>query len=199
MSAEIETFFVNCLFVSWKVCIFALMQTKKYWRMMIAGGMLLLLSACGGRQQLKSFNNVITADDSLNIELSKSTQIKYHSESLGLDIEYPSYLRHQFLADEQMEVFMNDDLSLSFMEQQMFKGDDIFRTPGQQLMGMGAELLEAGDDYSIHTGQEGDFEYYAKVIDDSTRLVTIILRYLPDRAEAVEYIKEYVHDYSLRN
>ena len=94
---------------------------------------------------------------------------------------------------------MNDDLSLSFMEQQMFKGDDIFRTPGQQLMGMGAELLEAGDDYSIHTGQEGDFEYYAKVIDDSTRLVTIILRYLPDRAEAVEYLKEYVHDYSLRN
>ena len=29
----------------------------------------LLFCACGGRQQLKSFNNVITADDSLNIEL----------------------------------------------------------------------------------------------------------------------------------
>ncbi len=97
-----------------------------------------------------------------------------------------------------MEVFLNDDLSLSFMEQQVMKGDDIFRTPGQQLMGMGAELLEAGDDYSIHTGQEGDFEYYAKVIDDSTRLVTIILRYLPDRADAAQPLKEYVHDYQLK-
>lgn len=157
----------------------------------------LLLAACGGRQQLKSFHNVITADDSLNIELSRSTQLKYHSPSLGLDIEYPSYLRHQYLEDEQMEVFLNDDLSLSFMEQQVFKGDDIFRTPGQQLMGMGAELLEVGDDYSIHTGQEGDFEYYAKVIDDSTRLITVILRYLPDRAEAAKPLKDYVHDYKL--
>jgi len=158
----------------------------------------LLFCACGGRQQLKSFNNVITADDSLNIELSKSTLMKYHSDKLGLDIEYPDYLRHQYLEDGQMEVFFNDDLSLSFMEQQLYKGADIFRTPGQQFMGMGAELLEAGDDYSIHTGQEGDFEYYAKVIDDSTRLVTIILRYLPDRAEAVEYLRQYVHDYKIR-
>ncbi len=157
----------------------------------------LLLTACQNRQQLKTFNNVITADDSLNIELSKSTELTYHSATLGLDITYPSYLRHQYLDDEQMEVFLNDDLSLSFMEQQMFEGDDIFRTPGQQLMGMGSELLEAGDDYSIHTGQEGDFEYYAKVLDDSTRLITIILRYLPDRAGAAEPLKQYVHDYKL--
>ena len=159
---------------------------------------LLIMSSCGQRQQLKSFNNVITGDDSLNIELSHAKTLSYHSEALGLDITYPSYLRHQYMEDDQMEVFLNDDLSLSFMEQRMLKGDDIFRTPGQQFMGMGAELLEAGDDYSIHTGQEGDFEYYAKVIDDSTRLVTIILRYLPDRAEAAEQLKEYVHDYKLR-
>ena len=139
--------------------------------------LLLSTASCGNQQKLKSFNNVITAEDSLNIELSKSTQMKYHSPTLGLDIEYPSYLRHQYIEDDQMEVFLNDDL---------------------QFMGMGAELLEAGDDYSIHTGQEGDFEYYAKVIDDSTRLVTIILRYLPDRAEAAEQLKEYVHDYKLR-
>ena len=126
--------------------------------------------SCQNQPKLKSFNNVITADDSLNIEL---------------------------LEDEQMEVFLNDDLSLSFMEQRLYKGDDIFRTPGQQLMGMGAELLEAGDDYSLHTGQDGDFEYYAKVIDDSTRIVTIILRYLPDRADAAEGLKQYVHDYAL--
>ncbi len=160
--------------------------------------LLLLFASCQNRQQIKSFNNVITADDSLNIELSKSTQLHYHSPSMNLDIDYPSYLRHQYLEDDQMEVFLNDDLSLSFMEQQMDAGDDIYRTPGQQFMGMGAELLEAGDDYSIHTGQEGDFEYYAKVIDDSTRLITIILRYLPDRADAAQPLKEYVHDYQLK-
>ncbi len=158
---------------------------------------IMLLTACQQRKQLKSFNNVITADDSLNIALSKSTDINYHSPLLGLDITYPSYLRHQYLEDSQMEVFLNDDLSLSFMEQQLYKGDDIFRTPGQQLMGMGAELLEAGENYSIHTGQDGDFEYYAKVLDDSTRLITIILRYLPDRSEAAEPLKQYVHDYQL--
>ena len=158
----------------------------------------LFLVACGQQQKLKSFNNVITADDSLNIELSHADTLTYHSETLGLDITYPSYLRHQFLEDDQMEVFLNDDVSLSFMEQQLYKGDDIFRTPGQQLMGMGAELLEAEDNYSIHTGQEGDFEYYAKVIDDSTRLITVILRYLPDRAEAASDLKKYVHDYKIR-
>ena len=157
----------------------------------------LLFLGCQNQPKLKSFNNVITADDSLNIELSKADTIYYHSETLGLDITYPSYLRHQFLEDDQMEVFLNDDLSLSFMEQRLFKGDDVFRTPGQQLMGMGAELLEAGDDYSLHTGQDGDFEYYAKVIDDSTRIVTVILRYLPDRAGAAEGLKEYVRNYTL--
>lgn len=159
---------------------------------------LILLLSCQNQPKLKSFNNVITAEDSLNIELSKADILTYHSEKLGIDITYPSYLRHQFLEDEQMEVFWNDDLSLSFIEQQLYKGDDIFRTPGQQLMGMGAELLEAGDDYSLHTGQDGDFEYYAKVIDDSTRIVTVILRYLPDRAGAAEGLKEYVKNYSLK-
>ncbi len=170
------------------------MNLKNYFFLLLLVAMTI---SCQNRQQLKSFNNVITAEDSLNIKLSKSTEITYHSPTLGLDVTYPSYLRHQFLEDSQMEVFLNDDLSLSFMEQQVFKGDDIFRTPGQQLMGMGAELLEAGDDYSIHTGQEGDFEYYAKVIDDSTRLITIILRYLPDRAEAAAALKQYVHDYKV--
>ena len=60
--------------------------------------------------------------------------------------------------------------------------------------------------YDIGTGcladaiydEEGDFEYYAKVIDDSTRIVTVILRYLPDRAGAAEGLKEYVRNYSLK-
>ena len=156
-----------------------------------------LLMSCGNGQRLKSFNNVITGDDSLNIELSHADTLTCYSKILGMDITYPSYLHHQYLEDDQMEVFMNDDVSLSIMEQQLFKGDDLFRTPGQQLMGMGAELLEADDNYSIHTGQDGDFEYYAKVIDDSTRLITIILRYLPNRGEAVSDLKKYVHDFQL--
>ena len=156
---------------------------------------LLTILSCGNRQQLKSFNNVITPDDSLNIELSKSTDITYHSDALGFDITYPSYLRHQYLEDDQMEVFMTDDVSMSFMEQRMDGGEDIFRTPGQQMMCMGAELLESEDNYSIHTGQEGEYEYYTKVIDDSTRFITVILRYDPKHAEAVEPLKRYVHDF----
>ena len=154
----------------------------------------LLLFSCGNRQQLKSFNNVLTGDDSLNIELSKAELVRYHSQALGLDITYPNYLRHQYLEDDQMEVFMTDDVSLSFMVQDMM-GEDLFRTPGQTLMGMGAELLEAGDDYSIHQGHEGDLEYYGKVIDDSTRMVTVILRYGMNHTEAVAPLREYVHDY----
>jgi hypothetical protein len=154
-----------------------------------------LFIACGNRQQLKSFNNVITGDDSIAIELGNSDTIHYHSEALGLDISYPSYLRHQYLDDDQMEVFMTDDVSLSFMVQYLDRGDDIFRTPGQQLMGMGAELIEATDDYSIHQGTEGDLEYYGKVIDDSARFITVILRYNPDHAEGVEPLKELVRTY----
>lgn len=154
-----------------------------------------LCLACGNRQQLKSFNNVMTGDDSLAIELGNSDTIQYYSTYLDLDISYPSYLRHQYLADDQMEVFMTDDVSLSFMVQNLQKGDDIFLTPGQQLMGMGAELLEAGDDYSIHQGTEGDLEYYGKVIDDSTRFITVILRYNPNQAEAAEPLRQLVRDY----
>ena len=156
---------------------------------------IVLAVACGNRQQLKSFNNVMTGDDSLAIELGNSDTILYHSDPLGIDISYPSYLRHQYLADDQMEVFMTDDVSLSFMVQDMQKGDDIFRTPGQQLMGMGAELIEADDNYSIHQGTEGELEYYGKVIDDSTRFITVILRYDPNHAQAAEPLRQLVHDY----
>lgn len=154
-----------------------------------------LFLSCGNRQQLKSFSNELTSDDSLAIELGNSDTIRYHSPQLGIDISYPSYLRHQYLADDQMEVFMTDDVSLSFMVQNIEGGDDIFRTPGQQLMGMGAELIEADDHYSIHQGTEGELEYYGKVIDDSTRFITVILRYNPKQAEAVEPLRQLVHDY----
>ena len=157
--------------------------------------LLFITAACGYRQQLKSFSNIMTGADSLAIELGNSDTIQYHSPYLDIDISYPSYLRHQFLADDQMEVFMTDDVSLSFMVQDLQKGDDIFRTPGQQLMGMGAELIEAGDNYSIHQGTEGELEYYGKVIDDSTRFITVILRYTPNQAEAAEPLRQLVRDY----
>ena len=49
---------------------------------------LMLCVACGNRQQLKSFNNVITGDDSLAIELGNSDTILYHSPHLNIDISY---------------------------------------------------------------------------------------------------------------
>ena len=158
---------------------------------------LLLFAACGQRQQLKGFNNVLTGDDSLSIEFSKADTIYYHSDALDLDIAYPDYLRHQYLEDDQMEVFMTDDVSLSFMVQDLDE-TEIFRTPGQTLMGMGAELLDAGDDYSIHQGHEGELEYYGKVIDDSTRMVTVILRYGMNHTEAVDFLRDYVSNYTIK-
>lgn len=157
--------------------------------------LLFVLLSCSGPQQPKSFNNVLTSADSLSIRLGDSENIIYHSDTLGFDIVYPSCLVHQPVGDEQMEVFLSDDLSLSFMVMDLNASDDVVRTPGLIMHGMGAELLEAGDDYSIHTGQEGELEYYTKILEDSTRLITVILRYLPQQADAVEEMKQMVHDF----
>jgi hypothetical protein len=154
--------------------------------------LMLCLMACR-QQMLKAYVTELDSNDSLSIIMGDSKMIDYHSERLGIDITYPSFLRHQYLEDDQMEVFMNEDVSLSFMVKHL--NDEFRRSPGQDMMGMGAELLEAGDDYSIHTGQDGDLEYYGKVIDDSLRFITVILRYNPSHAEAVESLKELVRDY----
>jgi len=70
---------------------------------------------------------------------------------------------------------------------------------GQQMMGMGADLVDVGDDYSILTGAEDKWEYYGKVIDvDSTRVVTVMLRYFPEHAEAVEPIREWVNNFVVK-
>lgn len=156
--------------------------------------LLLCMMAC--RQQMpKAYVTELDSNDSLSIVMGDSKMIDYHSERLGIDITYPSFLRHQYLEEDQMEVFMNEDVSLSFMVKHF--DDEFSRSPGQDMMGMGAELLEAGDDYSIHTGQDGDLEYYGKVLDDSLRFITVILRYDPRHAEAVEPLKELVRDYHL--
>lgn len=146
------------------------------------------------RQQVaKSYATELDSNDSIAISIGESKMVNYHSEKLGIDIIYPSFLRHQYLEEDQMEVFMDEDVSLSYMVETI--GDELHRSPGQSMMNMGAELLDAGDDYSIHTGQDGNLEYYGKVIDDSTRFITVILRYDPKHADAVEPLKELVHNF----
>ena len=88
---------------------------------------------------------------------------------------------------------MMDDISVSFMVDSL---NNMYRTSGQTLMAMGADLVDVGDDYSIHEGQDEKWEYYSKVINsDSLRQVTVILRYDPDHAEAMEPLREWVHDF----
>lgn len=157
---------------------------------------LIVLGCCvtSCRQQVaKSYATELDSNDSMSISIGESKMVNYHSERLGIDIVYPSFLRHQYLEEDQMEVFMDEDVSLSYMVETI--DDELHRSPGQYMMNMGAELLEAGDDYSIHTGQDDNLEYYGKVIEDSTRFITIILRYDPKHANAVEPLKELVHDF----
>lgn len=159
---------------------------------------LLLLSACnGGRQQTKSFVNVLTADDSVNIAMGQWVLTKFHSDKLSLDINYPSFLQHQDVPEEMglQEVFVWEDVSISIDVDSM-NSDHV--SGGQMMMNMGAELLEATDRYSIHLGYEGDWEYYGKVIDDSLRLVSVILRYSPDHTEAMEPLRAWVHEYDTK-
>ena len=53
--------------------------------------------SCGNRQQLKSFNNVMTGDDSLAIELGNSDTIFYHSPDLNIDISFWLTTRWKYL------------------------------------------------------------------------------------------------------
>ena len=91
---------------------------------------------------------------------------------------------------------MMDDVSLSVMVDSL---NGMMRSPGQQMMGMGADLVEVGDDYSIHKGQDDKWEYYGKVIEsDSLRLITVMLRYYPEHADAVVMLKEWVKDLNFK-
>ena len=122
---------------------------------------------------------------------------QYHSDRLGFDINYPSFLYRQELPDDagMQELFMMDDISVSFMVDSLH---NVLRTSGQTLLAMGADLVDVGDDYSIHDGQDDKWEYYSKVINsDTLRQVTIILRYYPEHAEAMEPLKEWVRDFQI--
>jgi hypothetical protein len=157
----------------------------------------LLVVACGGQQQPKAYVCELTSDDSLTIRMGQWDLTRYHSDKLGMDINYPSFLYHQEMPSEtSQELFVADDVSISVIVDSL---TGMNYSAGQQMMGMGADLVDVGDDYSILAGMEEKWEYYSKVIDvDSTRVVTIMLRYYPEHGEAVEPIREWVSNFEVK-
>lgn len=156
-----------------------------------------LLTACSGQQQPKAYVSELTSDDSLTIRMGQWDLTRYHSDKLGMNINYPSFLYHQELPSETgQEVFIAEDVSISVIVDSL---SGMNYSAGQQMMGMGADLVDVGDNYSILTGMEEKWEYYGKVIDvDTTRVVTVMLRYFPDHSEAVEPIREWVNNFEVR-
>ena len=171
---------------------------RNHFALIVVVGMLLPLTGCfDSQKQPRAYTSEMTSADSVAIRMGNYTLMKYHSDRLGFDINYPSFLVHQDLPEEEgmQEVFMMDDVSISVMVDSL---NDMMRSPGQQMMGMGADLVDVGDDYSIHEGAEDEWEYYGKVIEsDSLRLITVILRYSPDHADAVEILKEWVREFGV--
>ena len=163
----------------------------------LAIAMTVMLGGCGGQQQPKSYVTELTSDDSMTIKMGQWDLIKYHSDKLGMDINYPSFLHHQQLPSEtSQEVFIADDISISVIVDSL---NGINYSAGQQMMGMGADLVDVGDDYSIQTGSEDNWDYYGKVIDDDTiRIVTVMLRYAPSHSEAVEPLREWVNQFKVK-
>ena len=159
--------------------------------------LVLLMAACSGGQQPRSYVAELTSDDSMTIRLGQWDLTRYHSDKLGLDINYPSFLYHQDLPEEPgQELFMYEDISISVVVDSL-KG--MTRSASQQMMNMGADLVESGDDYSIQEGSEQDWDYYGKVMDDDTlRIVTIMLRYAPHHSEAVAPLRDWVKDFTLK-
>jgi hypothetical protein len=157
----------------------------------------LLVVACGGQQQPKAYVSELTSDDSLTMRMGQWDLTRYHSDKLGMDINYPSFLYHQEMPSEtSQELFVADDVSISVIVDSL---TGMNYSAGQQMMGMGADLVDVGDDYSILAGMEEKWEYYSKVIDvDSTRVVTIMLRYYPEHGEAVEPIREWVSNFEVK-
>lgn len=164
----------------------------------IAGVLCLsLLVSCVNTQQPKAYTSELTSDDSLLIRMGQWDLTRFHSDKLGMDINYPSFLYHQELPSEtSQEMFVAEDVSISIIVDSL---TGMNYSAGQQLMGMGADLVDVGDNYSILTGAEEKWDYYGKVIDvDSTRVVTVMLRYYPEHSEAVEPIREWVNNFEVK-
>ena len=169
-------------------------MSKKLFAGMIGA---LLLASCGGKQQPKAYVSELTSDDSMMIRMGQWDLTRYHSDKLGMDINYPSFLYHQEMPSEtSQEFFVAEDVSISVIVDSL---TGMNYSAGQQMMGMGADLVDVGDNYSILTGMEEKWEYYGKVIDvDSTRVVTVMLRYFPEHGEAVEPIREWVNNFEVK-
>ena len=166
--------------------------------MILAVVAIVMLWSCNSRPQANGYVSELTSADSLSIKMGQFTLLKYHSDRLGFNINYPSYLVHQDLPDEvgMQELFMMDDVSISVLVDSLA---GMMRSSGQRMMGMGAELLEVGDDYTILEGQDDKWEYYGKVIDsDSLRQITIILRYYPEHEDAVIELKDWVRNFEVQ-
>ena len=173
------------------------MQNTRYESYIIIAIFAIVISACGGQRQPRAYGGMeMTADDSATIRMGQWDLIKYHSDKLGIDINYPSFLYHQDLKNETaQEVFMSDEMSLSVMVDSL-QGN---RIASQQMLAMGADLVEVGDDYSIQAGSDEDFDYYGKVIEDDTiRLVTVLARFKPEYSEAAEPLREWVRNFTLK-
>ena len=156
-----------------------------------------LFVSCGNNAQPKAYTSELTSDDSLTIRMGQWNLARYHSDKLGMDINYPSFLYHQELPSEtSQEMFIAEDVSISVIVDSL---TGMNYSAGQQMMGMGADLVDVGEDYSILTGMEEKWEYYGKVIDvDSSRVVTVMLRYFPEHGEAVEPLREWVNEFTVK-
>ena len=188
------------MFVSLHHQIVCLMKMKKELLFFVCGmGLLLTCIGCGsGEKQPRAYVSEVTGADSIAIRMGNYTLQKYHSDRLSLDINYPSFLVHQDLPEDagMQELFMMDDVSISVMVDSI---QGMMRSSGQTMMGMGADLVDVGDDYSILEGTDDKWEYYGKVIDsDSLRQVTVMLRYYPEHEDAVELLKEWVRGYEIK-
>lgn len=169
-------------------------MTKKLFASILG---LTLLASCGSAPQPKAYTSELTSDDSMLIRMGQWHLTRFHSDKLGMDINYPSFLYHQEMPSEtSQELFAADDVSISVIVDSL---TGMSYSAGQQLMGMGADLVDVGDNYSILTGSEEKWDYYGKVIDvDSTRVVTVMLRYYPEHGEAVEPIRDWVNDFEVK-
>ena len=155
---------------------------------------LMVFSACGSKPQPRAYVSELSSSDSMIIQMGQWHLIKYHSDKLGMDINYP--LVHQELPSENsQEIFIKDDISISVIVDSL---SGMNYSAGQQMMGMGADLVESTDRYSIQTGVDDKWEYYGKVIDDDTiRIVTVMLRYLPEHDEAMDGLRDWVRQFDI--
>ena len=152
----------------------------------------LLTASCTSQPSQKAFINRLDGNDSVAMRVDAVTIDTFHSQRLGVDIPHPAFLIHQEPTDgSQAEVFMASDISL-MVRSDSVSTDKNRQLPSQQYIAMGAEIVKTTDNYSILRGYEENYEYYVKIIDDSTRIFSIVLRYDADHEEATEPLREWL-------